>query len=364
MSEERLKSVLESIKSGTIKDSVTSAELLKTIKLYSENPKYEKYFVANKDKLISHCTSNFDLEDCLSMMFLREIDAFSCEIKDLFRNTVNSIFSNTTLMFVLTIFKLIKSNKLEIDNIYEYVIEELKGMESKKATVILYDLCIFINFRERLYKDYPVIATMISSYFNYNMLVKGSEVFAGSSIIGYLLKEHNENSVRPYVDRLLNGQELNSMNMKMIGGGGSCLVYKINELVLKLGESRENRNIFVNHRILQSYVRDILSRNDSDLMYVEIMNYAHTGDVTEAERDELKADLLRQGIVWSDEKLENCGVLQDGDTNDLYYGDKKPDMLATVVDNPQDREAFARRRRRVVVIDNDYMRMDFAKFGK
>ena len=103
-------------------------------------------------------------------------------------------------------------------------------MESKKATVILYDLCIFINFRERLYKDYPVIATMISSYFNYNMLVKGSEVFAGSSIIGYLLKEHNENSVRPYVDRLLNGQELNSMNMKMIGGGGSCLVYKINEL--------------------------------------------------------------------------------------------------------------------------------------
>lgn len=364
MSEERLKSVLESIKKGEIKDSVTSVELLKTIKLYSENPEYEKYFVASKDKLISYCTSNYDLEDYLSLLFLREIDAFSLEIKDLFQDTINGIFSKKTLIFIFSIYKLIKSNKLEIDNIYEYIIETLKNMESKKSTILLYDLCIFVNFRERLYLDYPVITTMIVAYFNYNMHLTGSEMFAGSTIIGYLLKDHNENLVRPYVDNLLKGDELNPMNMKLIGGGGSCLVYKINELVLKLGESRGNRNIFVNHRILQSYIRDILTKNDEDLMYVEVMNYAITGDVTKEERDELKADLYRQGIVWTDEKLENCGVLQDDDTNDLYYGDLKPKMLATLVNNPQDREAFARRRRRVVVIDNDYMHMDFVKFGK
>jgi len=364
MSEERFKSILESIQVGEIKDNVTSEELLKTIKIYSENPEFEKYFAQNKKIIISHCTSNYNLEDCLSLMFLREIDAFSIEIKNLFQNTINSIFSKATLMFLFKVYRLVKNDELQIDNIFDYIINELTHMDSKKSTIILFDLCLFINFRERLNRDYPIITNMIMSYFNYDMNIIGADIFAGSTIIGFLLKDHNEDMVKPYIEKLLDGKELSTDTMKMIGGGGSSLVYKINDLVLKLGETRNTRRVFINHRILQSLVRDLLTKNDEDLLWVEVMNYAYVGDVTKEERDELKSDLYRQGIIWEDDKLENCGVLQDDDTNDLYYGEVKPKMMATIIDNAADREAFSRRRRRVVVIDNDNTRADFTKIGK
>jgi len=48
----------------------------------------------------------------------------------------------------------------------------------------------------------------------------------------------------------------------------------------------------------------------------------------------------------------------------MYFNGNEHDMLATVIDNPGDREAFSRRKRRVVVLDNDNMHIDFTRCNK
>lgn len=367
MGEEKYKYILKVIDDGEYLNNISSTEFLETIKLYSNNPEYRDLFIRNKKKIISYCANNFNLEDCLSLMFLKKIDDFSFEIKDLFKNTINSIFSKQTLIFLNRVFRLVEGGNLEIENIFDYIINELKNENSKKSSVILFDLCIFINFRNKLKEIHPLIVTIIMSYIAFDVDVVGAEMFGGSSIIGCLLKDNNEKLVMPYVLDLLEGKELDKLNVKMIGGGGSSLVFLINKLVLKLGETRNDRRIFVNHRILESKIRDLITKNDRDLFYIEVMNYAKTGDVTKIERDELRADLFRQGLIWEDDKLENCGVLQDDDTNDSYYRDmdlKSNGTIISVVDNPYDREQFLKRPRRVVVIDNDYIKMKPGGFSK
>jgi len=126
-------------------------------------------------------------------------------------------------------------------------------------------------------------------------------------------------------------------------------------MVIKLGEERNNRKVYINHRILASFIRKLeKDSNDNNLFYVEVMKYALTGDVTPEERDELLKDLRDQGLIWDDYKLENCGVLVDGDEN--YY-DREIDYseYAGHIDNPERRLEFNKRKRRVVVIDNDHI---------
>ena len=129
-------------------------------------------------------------------------------------------------------------------------------------------------------------------------------------------------------------------------------------MVIKLGEDRNDRKVYINHRILASFIRKLEQDKDgNDLFYVEVMKYAITGDVTEEERDELRRDLYMQGLIWTDDKLANCGVLVDGDEN--YY-DREIDYteFAGHINSPARREEFAKRKRRVVVIDNDHIRFN------
>jgi nickel-dependent lactate racemase len=170
--------------------------------------------------------------------------------------------------------------------------------------------------------------------------------------------------VAKYLRDLLQEKQISTRNIRMVGGGGSCLVFKINDMVIKLGEERNDRRVYINHRILASLVRKLeQDKEGNDLFYVEIMKYAITGDVTKEERDELRKDLYDMGLVWTDDKLANCGVLMDDDDN--YY-DREIDYseFAGHVDCPIKREEFAKRKRRVVVIDNDHIRFNTSKSCK
>jgi len=365
MSEEKFLTIINDLKNGAISDSTTSVDLLHAVRMFSRDKYCKQYFIQDYKLISSYCCKCFYLEDYFTLRYLKEVPELKDKINEVFKRTVNTMLGNKTLIFLNKIYQKIKSEEIEVEDIYDYIIEVLKEeTDNKKISAILFDLCLFYGFREKLYEDYPILATMIVAYSLYKPDAIGKDIFAGSSIIGCLLKNNNEDVVRPYVEKLLGDSELNSFNMQMIGGGGSSLVYKINDLVLKLGETRNSRRIFINHRIMQSLTRDLISKNDQDLMWIEIMHYAITGDVTEAERNELKADLLRQGIIWDDDKIVNCGVLQEWDTNDRYYYGEDPNMLATIIDNPVDREEFNKRSRRVVVIDSDNFRPDFTRLRK
>lgn len=360
----KVKLILDYIKKGIILENITSEEFLEFMKVCSTKEEFHDVIAEHIDIIINFCVTNYNLEDYMSLLFLREIPEAKDEINALFQNSINRVLSKKTLMFLMKEYKLLKMDRIEIESLFTNMLIEIKNMPSEESTVLLFDLCKFINVPGKLYVEYPIVATMIKSYLNYDINMITAEMFHGSSIIGYLMKAHNEDLVRPYIEKLLQGEEINSRNMPMIGGGGSSLVYKIGDLVLKLGENRNCRRVFINHRILQSYIRDLISKNDQDLFYVEVMRYIKTGDVTKEELEELKADLYRQFIIWDDAKLANCGVLPEEYTNDLYYEDEEHDMLATVIDNPGDREAFSRRKRRVVVLDNDNMHIDFTRCNK
>ena len=89
-----------------------------------------------------------------------------------------------------------------------------------------------------------------------------------------MLKKDNQLLAYEYIKLLLDKYKLELDNIEYIGGGGSNLVYKIGDSVIKLGETRSDRKIYVNHRILASQVRKLLkSKNGKDLFYVEIMRY-------------------------------------------------------------------------------------------
>lgn len=364
MSEELVKLIMGFINADKKICKISSEEFLEAMKTCYEKPELHNILVQNKQTIINYCVSDFNLEDYMSLLFLRECPELTVEINELFRNSINRVVNKKTLLLLQKTYKLLKSNKIEVEEIFNNLLYEIKQMDSKQSTVMLFDLCKFPNVPERLYRSYPIVTTMIQAYLQFDVDVITSDMFNGSTIIGYLLKGHNEDLVRPYIENLLQGEEINYHNMPMIGGGGSSLVYKIHDLVLKLGETRNCRRVYINHRILQSRIRDLISKNDQDLFYVEVMDYIHTGDVTPEELEELKLDLYRQFIMWDDAKLANCGVLPEGYKNDLYYKDKEHGMIATVIDNPGDREAFSRRKRRVVVLDNDNMSIDFMRCNK
>lgn len=344
--------IIRTIKNCEYVNDITETEMLKFIlKKYKE--KDYDFLIKYKDNLINLCTLNFEVEDCISFMILQKIPELKDCTKAIAKNTYGKFFENKTKMFLYKVANDIIDEKVKPEKLFDRILDGLKKEPTDKSSELVYNLCVFNDFRSKLMKKYPLTTTIITAFMRFEKEMK----YQGGTIIGKLLQEDNEKKVLPYVSDLLKHKRLNVNNVEMIGGGGSNLVFKINGMVLKLGETRNNKYIFINHRILESKERKLFTDDkDNDLFFLEIMNYALTGDITKEEAEELREDLIRQGLNWYDTKLENCGVLQDWDTNDTYFKDADKTLeLATKIDNPYDREQFSKRKRRVVLIDNDYV---------
>lgn len=328
-----------------IKDSVLDERKIKVLE--------------NFDIILNRCCINYNMFNYFTILVMKfaNVEKEKCNYQ--LNCTVNRIFNNSTLLFLHKIFKRITMNKYkDKEQVFLNIIDELKNYSTDKSSMILFDLYLFPDFAKMLDASHPVVATIISAYQIFNPDVVSTDIFKGSTIIGKLLLGDNEKIAETYMRKLLEGRNLNCYNVKMIGGGGSSLVFKIKDIVLKLGEERHCRRIYINHRILASIIRKLeLDENGKELFYVEIMKYAKVGDVTEDERDELKKDLYDQGLIWDDDKLENCGVLMDNDDNVCNLPVDYIEVAGNI-NNPYRREAFMRRKRKVVVIDNDNIRFN------
>ena len=311
------------------------------------------------DEILSKCISEYNLFDFLTILTLKfqDIDKLKCD--NILESSLKKVFNKNTILCLLKLYKKISlTEDISYDEVFNLLMDDVLKNDSEKTSIIVFDLTIFNDFNEFLTKLHPLVAFMIESYKLFDPNVVSSKIFLGSSIIGKLLDGDNEKIAEKYVKDLLHDNQPTKYNFKMIGGGGSSLVFKVGDLVLKLGETRHNRKVYINHRILASLVRKLeLSEDLKELFYVEIMRYALVGDVTKEERDELKKDLYDQGLIWYDDKLENCGVLQDDDLNESPMSVDYVE-IAGRIDNPDRREQFMKRKRRVVVIDNDCIRFN------
>lgn len=338
--------------------NLTSIDLYNILLLGKNNNNLNLYLIRNKKDIINKCLIDFNLYDCLSILALRNYDSCTKRCNEILIGTINKIFGPKATIFLKKLDIEINNNKIIPENIYEYIIEKLSNENTVSSSKILIDLCHFNDFKEYLKKHYPTVEFIIKKNIESYPFARGREMVLGGSIIGKLIKCDHEHIIDNWFDILNHINENEDKTITMIGAASTCLVFKVGDHVLKIGENRHTRKIFINHRIIASGHRKFHhDENGYPLFYTETMRYAKVGDVTESERDELVNDLREQGLIWHDDKLENCGVLLDDDEN---IPNMKVDYeeIAGNIDNPYKRLEFNKRKRRVVVIDNDLIDRD------
>lgn len=340
----------------TFIDGLSSEEIFQVLLAFRNDEDIRPLIELNAEKILNRCSIDYDMFNCFTIMCMRAFKINAEHADDCLNRTVRKFFDKDSIIYLMKLIKRMQQKGVVCkEELFVSIINDLKEMPTDKSSKILFDLYIFPDFNLLLNTHYRVVATLIEAYQLYEPEIISSHIFNGSTIIGKLLYKENELIVAKYLRDLLQEKQISTRNIRMVGGGGSCLVFKINDMVIKLGEDRNNRKIYINHRILASAIRKLeYDSNGNELFYVEIMKYVETGNVTKEELVELRADLYSQGLVWTDDKLANCGVLADGDDN--YY-DVPIDYseYAGHINNPLRREEFLKRKRRVVVIDNDHI---------
>lgn len=337
-------------------ESLSSEEIFQILITFRYDEEIRPLIEANADKILKRCSIDYDMFNCFTIMTMKASKINVEHAEECLEKTIKTFFGKDSIIYLMKlIVRMQKKGVLSKEELFKLIIEDLKDMPTDKSSKILFDLYIFPDFNLLLNTHYRVVATLIEAYQLYEPEIISSNIFNGSTIISKLLYKENEAIVAKYLRDLLQEKQISTRNIKMVGGGGSCLVFKINEMVIKLGEERNNRKVYINHRILASALRKLeYDSNGNELFYVEIMKYVMTGDVTREELLELRSDLYSQGLIWTDDKLANCGVLAADDEN--YY-DVPIDYseYAGHINNPIRREEFLKRKRKIVVIDNDHI---------
>ena len=355
----KLDILLKEINESKNLDKMKSYNLFLVINCVSKNTQYLEILVNNSNKIFNKICYDFNLYDCLSLLSLMKIDAFKEQAKQIYNDCIKRVFTNDTIMFLNKInLKLSQSDIFEESIIYNEIFKTLQEIDdNSKVSKILYNLFLLVDFRTILKSRYNIVELMIDKYQKFDPNAVCDNLFLGSSIIGCLIKGQNQYIAQSYFELLEKDKKVKFSNIKMIGGGSTCLVYKIGNNVLKLGETRHSKTIYIDFRILASQIRKLIIENNKELFYVEVMKYIKTGDVTIEECQELKNDLLSRGIIWEDAKPENCGILDNHDEN---ICDLAVDYVnvAGKTDAPESRRQFMKRKRKVVVLDNDNMRRD------
>lgn len=342
-----------------------SYSLFKLISFFYEEEEGEKLVNRDIDQILQVATESFNLFDVFSILILKKNKIQLEKINDNFFECLKEHVSSKTLIFINKILNQVlqlenEKIKFERADIYNLLFNNLKELPSEISSIHLFDMTrVFLDFTKELEKRYNSVYLLIDKYQKYDPDVLGTKIFKGSTIVGKLIQDENQFIAKEYIDLLK--QESNTDEMQMIGGGGSCLVYKIGKYVLKFGETRISRKIYINHRILASQKRKLhVDKNNNPLFYAEIMKYVETKGITIEDLEELKSDLARQGLIWDDAKIDNCGIL---DIDDENISNLPVDYVEVAgnINNPDDREEFQKRKRKVVVIDNDAIRFDTRK---
>lgn len=318
------------------------------------------------NEIIKKVMLNFNLCDLLTIFSLIQFNINKGNCMDLLKKSVFEVFDKNTIFFIKNIYSELKEKRIfEFNEINRIIYERLDKKTSIESTKILIDLYHLEDFKERLKKDYPTVEYIIKKNIEAEPFAQKRELVLGKSIIGKLVKDNNADIIKKEFKILQNLTNANDEEIKIIGAGSCSIVFQVGNYVLKIGEKRNNRKIFINHRILASKNRKLhLDRHGNESFYTETMRFAEVGTVTPEERDELVSDLRRQGIIWDDTKLENCGVLMPDDSNEWAFEGDYDEEIAGVIDNPVYKEQFSKRKRRIVVIDNDNMKRDPKSFWK
>ena len=266
-----IKFLLENEK--TFIESLSSEELFQIVIAFSMDEDIKPLIMRHAGDILDRCTIDYDMFNCFTIICLKMFNIERIKAQNCLDITVNKIFGKESILYLLKLIRMMKKNGvISKEELFKIIINDLNEMPTDKSSKILFDLYIFPDFKLLMNTHFRITSTLIEAYQLYDPDIMSSQIINGSTIVGKLIKGNNEQIVAKYLRNLLQEKQISTRNIQMVGGGGSCLVFKIGDMVIKLGEERNDRRIFINHRILASLVRKLeLDEKGKELFYVEIM---------------------------------------------------------------------------------------------
>ena len=162
------------------------------------------------------------------------------------------------------------------------------------------------------------------------------------------------------IEELLKEQNCTFSDICICGTGSYSVVYKIGNRILKLGDKRKVSYVINSDKILQPILKKDLN-GKKFAMTIEVTNrvklftddeYEENDEKIEEILYEIWKELMDEGIIWTDPRIENIGILlsdniQTLDGEPLYVD---PDSIKV-----SHRIETLRKKGEVVVIDIDFL---------
>jgi len=150
---------------------------------------------------------------------------------------------------------------------------------------------------------------------------------------------------------LLDNQEIDLQDIKIYEAGGYSNVLGIGEIILKLSKPKETYEIPNSKYILQPIMRKQFDEYKG--LIIEIDPLVETENITTEEVEQLYYNLRKEGLIWTDIKVENVGRLIK--PNKAVYkmrtGELQPNSSSTGMLGDVDTLSAGN----VVLIDSDFI---------
>ena len=204
-----------------------SFDIYQIVLLSQNNEKFKKFLIDNKKIILDKICTNYNFFDGLSILILMRDDYYNGVAKKIYNESMKEVFNKKTILFMYNINKeILDAHCYNKQQILNQVFYDLTQFDSLKASVILYNLNEFNDFKQEIKNRYRVLETLLSSYQKFDLETMANNSYMGSTILGCLLKEGNQYLVQDYIDNLMKDSSYDG-KVECIGAGSTCLVFKI-----------------------------------------------------------------------------------------------------------------------------------------
>lgn len=324
-------------------------------KILKEN-RLDIHFIANNfDYLIMHVNGNnfarllnyVSLEENLSKIIFKNFSFFMRRFKigDI-SNKYQKIFFDTITFLPGYRINLSKNMKNVIESISPTVLFDLASSLKKVSPKYSNKINEIINSnQDRICKD--ILIRCLSKKDN-QAIITLKDLNDYSLTLQILFRELLQSECKQFCD------------VEMIGEGGYSQTFKVGSKVIKVGAPRKTYNIPNHRRILQPLARVNLTNQ-----YQEFIGTIEVTDEVDTSREALskikKEDLYRiykelrdDGIIWTDPKINNLGILKRDNIQTLngntFYADSR--SLGFINDL---KGITTLKKGDIVIVDTDYL---------
>ena len=280
-------------------------------KILKEN-RLDIHFIANNfDYLIMHVNGNnfarllnyASLEDDLSRVILKNFSSFMrmFKIGDI-SNKNQKIFFDTIIFLPGYRANLSKNMKSVIESISPTVLFDIASSLKKVSPKYSNKINETINVNEdRICKD---ILIRCLSKNNNQARISLKDLNDYSLTLQILFREVLQSEGKQFCD------------VELIGEGGYSQTFKIGSKVIKVGAPRKTYNIPNHRRILQPLARiNLTNQNHQPIGIIEVTDEVDTSrealnKITKEDLYTIYKELRDDGIIWTDPKRNNLGILK------------------------------------------------------